>query len=176
MDPAVGRIQGQDHLLAPRAGPAVPQVAGDRLARLDGQRESVPAAALAAHRDLARPPVDVAQLQGGGFTQNWTASLPSSTRPATGPPESGRHLQLPAGPMPCCGWSWRKLEYSMINCVPWLPSCAPWQAQAYGPIVSQLPSGTAKKWSPCTSSSTRPSLPLCRLCTKPAPGWQISKG
>ena len=82
--------------------------------------------------------------------------------------------ELLAGPMPCCGWSWRRLEYSMINCVPSLASCAPWRAQAYGPKVWELPSGTAKKWSPCTSSSTRPSLPLCRLCTKPAPEWQIS--
>jgi hypothetical protein len=49
------------------AGPAVPQVAGDRLACLDDQREPVLAAGLAAHHDLARAPVDVAQLRGRDF-------------------------------------------------------------------------------------------------------------
>jgi len=36
----------------------------------------------------------------------------------------------------------------MINCVPSLPTCAPWRAKAYGPKVSQLPRDTAKKMEP----------------------------
>ena len=42
----------------------VAQVGGERLTHLDRQREPIPAACLAPHRDLPAPPVDVTQLQG----------------------------------------------------------------------------------------------------------------
>ena len=63
------RPQPHEHRRAgslPRTAPGQP--AGHRLARVDGQRQAVAAAALAAHGDLALPPADVAQVQGGDLS------------------------------------------------------------------------------------------------------------
>ena len=65
-EPAMRRPQPHEHRRTgslPRAAPGQP--ASHRLARVGRQRQDVAAAALAAHGDLALPPADVAQVQGG---------------------------------------------------------------------------------------------------------------
>ena len=53
----------QEHLPPIARRPPAPQVGGDRLADVGGQRQPVLAAALAAHDQLARAPVDVIKRQ-----------------------------------------------------------------------------------------------------------------
>jgi hypothetical protein len=130
----------------------------DRKAARDTfQRDSIPAlqAAIsdlirAAYQELDRVLAELKQ------TGDWTN-------------RTWETLTLLAGPMPCCGRSWRKPGYSMVDCVPSPPNCATWQAKAYGPKVLRLPSGTVGKRSPCASSSTRSSLISCHLFTKHLP-------
>jgi hypothetical protein len=62
------RVQPQEHRAAPGTGTAAVQVGDQGLPDIGGQREPLPAAALAVNRDLPGRPVQVAQLQAGYLT------------------------------------------------------------------------------------------------------------
>ncbi len=55
----------QEHLSLGTPGPAMAQVAGDRLAHVAGQGQALLGVALAAHHDFPGPPVDVVEAQRG---------------------------------------------------------------------------------------------------------------
>jgi hypothetical protein len=51
---------------------ATPQILGDRPADVGRQRDAFKSAALAAHNDLARPPIDVVEPKPGHFARSQT--------------------------------------------------------------------------------------------------------
>ena len=94
---------GQEHLSVLTARPAVTEIINDRLAGLDRERETVPAAGFAPHGQLPGAPVDIAQLKACHFgrakaearqqDQDGAITAPPHGRAVTAV-QQGAHLRL----------------------------------------------------------------------------------